>query len=89
MSNLQLHHSIDVLPPSLQKEVADYVAYLAFKYNVPTNNQEPSQRLPLKFGAGKGLIKYLSADWEKDLDQEFDLFNDKGGNDFDDDDDDF
>lgn len=76
MSNRQLHQSIDVLPPHLQQEVANFVAFLRFKYL--TNNainSGNSSRLPLKFGAAKGLIKYLSSDWDNDLDQEFDLFN--------------
>jgi hypothetical protein len=80
MNTVQLHQAIDKLPDHLQKEIADYVAFLWFKYrtgfrsiDVPANS--PIDRLPLQFGAAKGRIRYLSDDWEADLDSEFDLFH--------------
>jgi Protein of unknown function (DUF2281) len=72
MSNLQLHQTIDILPLHLQKEVADYVAFLCFKYGTTsksaTDTNAPTQRLPLKFGAGKGLVAYISDDFDAPLD---------------------
>lgn len=70
MSNLQLYHAIDALPIHVQLEVADFVAFLSQKYNSNSQNLRTieSNRLPLKFGSAKGLIKYLSPDWENDID---------------------
>lgn len=75
MSNLQLHQAIDTLPPHLQQEVATYVALLRFKYENSASTQSPKSIRTLKFGVAKGLIRYADKDWDKDLDQEFDMFN--------------
>ena len=65
MSNLQLHHSIDVLPPHIQQEVADFVAFLSHKYISSSDNPASrKQRLPLKFGAGKHLIAFVADDFD-------------------------
>ena len=77
MSNVQLFRAIDNLSPQMQIEVAHFVEFLASKSNTSDVAQFANRpnALPLKFGAGKGLIKYLSPDWENDLEQEFDVFN--------------
>ena len=41
MSNVQLHESIDVLPPPLQAEVADFVAFLRYKYHLAPPETKP------------------------------------------------
>ena len=69
MSNQQLHQSIDILPPQLQKEVAEYVAYLYFKYTKSLSTIDSnSKALPLKFGSGKHLVSYISDDFDAPLD---------------------
>ena len=42
MSNVQLHESIDVLPPPLQAEVADFVAFLRYKYHLASPEPKPN-----------------------------------------------
>ena len=69
MSNFQLHQSIDILPSLLQKEVAEYVAFLRFKYANALEQQktDATEILPLKFGAGKSLITYVADDFDTPL----------------------
>jgi Protein of unknown function (DUF2281) len=42
MTNLQLYRDITVLPPVLQNEVADFVAFLCYKHTITT---KPSPKL--------------------------------------------
>lgn len=41
MSYVQLHESIDVLPPPFQAEVADFVAFLRYKYRLTSPVTKP------------------------------------------------
>lgn len=68
MSDLQLYQNIATLPPPLQKEVADFVAFLYYKHQLPIVPKEDTQRLPLKFGAGKDLITFVADDFDAPLD---------------------
>ncbi len=57
------------LPPDLQVEVLEYIAFLDFKKakSQPVS-EDPFPRLPNKFGAGKGLITYIAEDFDAPLD---------------------
>ena len=55
MSNVQLHQAIDVLPPPLQDEVADFVAYLRYKYNLPPSETESAPVLADFIGIAPNL----------------------------------
>ena len=45
MSNVQLHEAIDVLPPSLQNEVAEFVDFLRYKYRLSNPEGERSPQV--------------------------------------------
>ena len=57
------------MPPQLQKEVAEYVAFLRFKYAnaIEQKKTDATEILPLKFGAGKSLITYVADNFDAPL----------------------
>jgi hypothetical protein len=59
---------VEQLPLSYQKQLLET---LTRKVEVPLA-QEPSTKLPLAFGAGKGFISYVAPDFDAPLDD----FND-------------
>lgn len=61
MSTTQLIEEIDSLPPNLQEEVQDFVAFLKTKAQ---KQQPPIQQR--QFGAGKGLI-IMADDFDEPL----------------------
>ncbi|MFD2784350.1 type II toxin-antitoxin system VapB family antitoxin [Hymenobacter rubripertinctus] len=70
METLDLHHTIDQLPPELQRLVADYVAYLRFQ-QTQTKPAGPSpeqirQAREAGFGELKGKI-WMADDFNEPL----------------------
>ena len=55
---------IQLMPPSLQKEVLDFIGYLFNKYNLEQNT--PGKKRP-KFGSAKGKYQ-MSPDFDAPLD---------------------
>lgn len=55
MSIRQLHEAIDVLPPPLQDEVADFVDYLRYKYNLTETEIKPASVLADFIGIAPNL----------------------------------
>lgn len=71
METLDLHRSIDQLPPELQHKVADYVAYLRFQQThqnpASLTAEEIRRRREAGFGALKGKIR-MADDFDEPLD---------------------
>ncbi|WP_373511429.1 hypothetical protein [Persicitalea sp.] len=55
MSNVQLHKAIDVLPPPLQDEVAEFVAYLNYKYSISSSETKSTPVLADFIGIAPNL----------------------------------
>ncbi|MFB9295907.1 DUF2281 domain-containing protein [Persicitalea jodogahamensis] len=55
MDKFQLHESIDVLPPPLQAEVADFVAFLRYKYRLPSSESKSKASLSEFIGLAPDL----------------------------------
>lgn len=55
MDNHQLHESIDILPPPLQAEVADFVAFLRYKYRITSTGPKPKAALSEFIGTAPNL----------------------------------
>lgn len=64
----QIDAKASQLPPELQAEVLEFIAFLDFKKakREPVNTEQ-FPRLPNKFGAGKGLITYIAEDFDAPL----------------------
>ncbi len=64
----QIETKASQLPPDLQAEVLEFIAFLDFKKAIsqPVSTEE-FPRLPNKFGAGKGIITYIAEDFDAPL----------------------
>jgi len=64
----QIDAKASQLPPELQAEVLEFIAFLDFKKaKSQAISKEEFPRLPNKFGAGKGLITYIGEDFDAPL----------------------
>lgn len=64
MNQENILRQIQMMPPSLQKEVLDFIGYLFAKYNLTEN--KPTEKRP-KFGSAKGKYK-MAPDFDAPLD---------------------
>ncbi len=62
MTDQIIFRQIELMPPSLQKEVLDFIGYLLAKHNL---EQKPSKKRP-KFGSAKGRYR-MAADSDAQL----------------------
>ncbi|WP_428662161.1 DUF2281 domain-containing protein [Runella sp.] len=56
-----------LLPPDMQQEVLDFVEFLNVKKSRKKSENELYPRLPNARGAGKGLVTYISDDFDAPL----------------------